>query len=71
MKALVRKAASAERRAGRRGNDRRLAIEHPRRRILSLAAGAAALPAVSRMAWAQAYPSMTNCRPSLSDNEHD
>ena len=57
MKALVPKAAPAERRAARRGNDRRLAIEHPRRRILSLAAGAAALPAVSRMAWAQAYPS--------------
>jgi len=30
--------------------------QHPRRRILSLAAGAAALPAVSRMTWAQAYP---------------
>src|SRR5262245_19130064 len=29
----------------------------PRRRILSLAAGAAALPAVSRVARAQAYPS--------------
>jgi tripartite-type tricarboxylate transporter receptor subunit TctC len=29
----------------------------PRRRFLHLAAGAAALPAVSRMAWAQAYPS--------------
>ena len=57
MKALVPKVAPAERRAARRGNDRRLAIEHPRRRILSLAAGAAALPAVSRMAWAQAYPS--------------
>jgi tripartite-type tricarboxylate transporter receptor subunit TctC len=29
----------------------------PRRRFLQLAAGAAALPAVSRFAWAQAYPS--------------
>jgi tripartite-type tricarboxylate transporter receptor subunit TctC len=29
----------------------------PRRRFLGLAAGAAALPAVSRIAWAQAYPS--------------
>ena len=29
----------------------------PRRRFLHLAAGAAALPAVSRFAWAQAYPS--------------
>ena len=28
----------------------------PRRTILHLAAGAAALPAVSRFAWAQAYP---------------
>jgi tripartite-type tricarboxylate transporter receptor subunit TctC len=30
--------------------------QHPRRRFLSLAAGAAALPAVSRIAWAQTYP---------------
>jgi len=29
----------------------------PRRRFLHLAAGAAALPTVSRIAWAQAYPS--------------
>src|SRR5262245_66367931 len=29
----------------------------PRRNFLHLAAGAAALPAVSRFAWAQAYPS--------------
>src|SRR5262249_10862615 len=29
----------------------------PRRNFLHLAAGAAALPAVSRIAWAQAYPS--------------
>src|SRR5262245_23089522 len=29
----------------------------PRRRFLHLAAGAAALPAVSRVAWAQTYPS--------------
>jgi tripartite-type tricarboxylate transporter receptor subunit TctC len=28
----------------------------PRRRFLHLAASAAALPAVSRVAWAQAYP---------------
>src|SRR5262245_7906911 len=28
----------------------------PRRNFLQLAAGAAALPAVSRIAWAQAYP---------------
>jgi hypothetical protein len=29
----------------------------PRRNFLHLAAGAAALPAVSRFAWGQAYPS--------------
>src|SRR3954471_8093137 len=29
----------------------------PRRRFLHLATGAAALPVVSRLAWAQAYPS--------------
>ena len=29
----------------------------PRRTFLHLAAGAAALPAVSRIAWAQTYPS--------------
>src|SRR6266496_3696646 len=29
----------------------------PRRKFLHLAAGAAALPAASRVAWAQAYPS--------------
>jgi tripartite-type tricarboxylate transporter receptor subunit TctC len=32
------------------------AVKLPRRRFLRLAAGAAALPAVSRFAWAQAYP---------------
>jgi tripartite-type tricarboxylate transporter receptor subunit TctC len=31
--------------------------ELPRRNFLHLAAGAAALPAVSRIAWAQSYPS--------------
>src|SRR6267142_1685052 len=33
------------------------AMKLPRRQFLHLAAGAAALPAVSRTAWAQAYPS--------------
>jgi hypothetical protein len=28
----------------------------PRRKLLHLAAGAAALPGVARIAWAQAYP---------------
>src|SRR5262245_52651834 len=32
-------------------------MKFPRRRFLHLAAGATALPAVSRLAWAQAYPS--------------
>jgi tripartite-type tricarboxylate transporter receptor subunit TctC len=32
-------------------------MKSPRRKFLRLAAGAAALPAVSRLAWAQAYPS--------------
>jgi tripartite-type tricarboxylate transporter receptor subunit TctC len=55
----------------------------PRRTFLHLAAGAAALPAVSRFAWAQAYPtrpvrwivgfpagsgSDSVCRQSISDS---
>jgi len=32
-------------------------VKFPRRRLLHLAAGAVALPAVARLAWAQAYPS--------------
>ena len=58
MKASIRsKAATPRRRPAPRGNERRLVTQYPRRRILSLAAGAAALPAVSRIARAQAYPS--------------
>ena len=38
-------------------HDRRPALRLPRRTFLRLAAGAAALPALSRAAWAQAYPS--------------
>ena len=56
MKAVVRKSARVQHRPAPRGNERRLVTQHPRRRVLSLAAGAAALPAVSRVAWAQAYP---------------
>ena len=57
MKASIRsKAATPRRRPAPRGNERRLVTQYPRRRILSLAAGAAALPAVSRIARAQAYP---------------
>jgi tripartite-type tricarboxylate transporter receptor subunit TctC len=33
-----------------------LSDQHPRRRFLALTAGAAALPAISRIAWAQSYP---------------
>src|SRR2546430_16879127 len=56
MKTAVRKSETPRRRSAPRGNERRLVTQHPRRRVLSLAAGAAALPAVSQMAWAQAYP---------------
>ena len=56
MKAVVRKTARVEHRPAPRGNDRRLVTQHPRRQVLSLAAGAAALPAVSRIAGAQNYP---------------
>ena len=57
MKASVRKAATLRRRSAIRNTERRLVTQHPRRRVLSLAAGAAALPAVSRISWAKAYPS--------------
>ena len=53
MKTAIRNAAKACRSAPR-CNERRLVTHHPRRRILSLAAGAAALPAMSRLGWAQA-----------------
>jgi tripartite-type tricarboxylate transporter receptor subunit TctC len=56
MKSSIRKAAQPRRHVAPRGNERRLVTQHPRRQILSLAAGAAALPAVSRFAWAQTYP---------------
>ena len=39
-----------------RRSGRRTPMKLPRRQFLHLAAGAAALPAVSRIAWAQAYP---------------
>jgi hypothetical protein len=38
------------------GVSERDAMKLPRRQFLHLVAGAAALPAVSRIAWAQAYP---------------
>jgi hypothetical protein len=46
MNAVVRKAARVQHRPAPRSNERRLVIQHPRRQVLSLAAGAAALPAV-------------------------
>jgi Tripartite tricarboxylate transporter family receptor len=56
MKTSLRKAAVPQRHVAPRRNDRRLTGQHPRRRFLHLAAGAAALPAVSRIAMAQTYP---------------
>src|SRR5438477_11313021 len=56
MRTAVRKSETPRRGLTPHGNERRLATQHLRRRILTLAAGAAALPAVSRIAWAQAYP---------------
>ena len=62
MKTSLRPAdPSPQRRSRPRVNDRpypktRPSGQHPRRRFLSLAAGAAVLPAVSRVARAQAYP---------------
>src|SRR6516165_8669283 len=56
MEAVVRKDARVQHRSAPGGNERRLVIQHPRRRFLSLAAGAAALPAFSHVANAQAYP---------------
>ena len=64
MKASLRAAAtpSQQRRSRPRVNDRphpktRPSGQHPRRRFLRLAVGAAALPALSRDANAQSYPS--------------
>jgi tripartite-type tricarboxylate transporter receptor subunit TctC len=57
MKASVRKATTPPRRTAIRNTERQLVTQHPRRRILSLAAGAAAVPVVSRIARGQAYPS--------------
>src|SRR3974377_2178500 len=63
MKTSLRPAAapSPHHRSRPRVNDRpypkpRPSAQHPRRRFLALSAGAVALPAVSRIAWAQTYP---------------
>src|SRR5712675_2058120 len=53
MKSSLRQTATPQHRLRPRGNDR---AHYPRRRFLGLAAGAAALPIVSRIASAQAYP---------------
>ena len=70
MKTSLRPAAtpSPQRRSRPRVNDRpypdsRPSGRHPRRRFLALTTGAAALPAISRMAWAQSYPT----RPIIID----
>src|SRR5215467_5535789 len=54
-------------------NHKRHAMKLPRRQFLHLAAGAVALPAVSRLAWAQAYPTrpITMIVPSLPGNSGD
>ena len=61
MKSSLRLAATPQHRSRVRGNDRPRSKtlssgQHPRRRFLRLAAGAAALPALSRIARAQTYP---------------
>src|SRR6516164_1195211 len=60
MKSSLRQTVTPQDRSRPHGNDRphpkTPSGQHPRRRILTLAAGAAALPAVSRIARAQAYP---------------
>ena len=61
MENSVRRAAVPQNRPRPPGNDRHLkkpsSVQHSRRRVLRLAAGAAALPTVSPLAWAQGYPS--------------
>jgi tripartite-type tricarboxylate transporter receptor subunit TctC len=61
MKSSLRKTATPQHRSRPRGNDRPhpktpSSGQHPRRRFLGLAAGAAAVPVISRIAWPQAYP---------------
>src|SRR5215471_10872283 len=61
MKSSLRQIATPQHRSRPRGRPHPKMPslgQHPRRRFLGLAAGAAALPAVSRIAWAQAYPSL-------------
>src|SRR5262245_39585674 len=55
MRTALRKSETSRHQAAPRGNERRM-TQHPRRQVLSFAAGAVALPAMSRMARGQAYP---------------
>ena len=61
MKNSVRRASVPQNRPRPCGNDRPhpkkpSSVQHPRRQFLRLAVGAAAVPATSRIAMAQAYP---------------
>jgi hypothetical protein len=61
MRSSLRQTAAPQLRLRPRGNDRAhpktpSSGQYPRRRFLGLAAGAAALPVVSRIARAQSYP---------------
>ena len=60
MKTSLRQAAAPQHRSRSRGNrpypKRPYSDRHPRRKFLHLAAGAVALPAASRIVWAQTYP---------------
>jgi hypothetical protein len=61
MKNSLRQTVTPQHRSRHRGNDRPhpktpSSGQHPRRRFLGLAAGAAALPAASRIVSAQTYP---------------
>jgi tripartite-type tricarboxylate transporter receptor subunit TctC len=61
VKSSLRQTATPQHRSRPRGNDRQhpktsSSGQHSRRRFLGLTTGAAVLPAVSRFAWAQTYP---------------
>jgi tripartite-type tricarboxylate transporter receptor subunit TctC len=56
VKTAVRTSETPRRRSAPGSNERQLVTQHPRRRILSLAASAAVMPAVSKIAIAQTYP---------------
>jgi hypothetical protein len=69
MKTSLRHAAAPQWRSRPRVNDwpkRPPSGQHPRRRFLGLAAGAAALPAILRTARAQSNPSRPICTFSIT-----